>query len=498
MNTGIELEKLCVADYKKNMIPTLIANSVLILTTALFSSNFSNETTLLSDRSMKGALQDNLTESGPFVGAVTENSAVFLVKPVKTTSVKIQISEDSSFSDSFYSDEVSSDQNNYNFTKIPVSNLSPGVKYFYRAFVDGAATERIHSFRTFPDNKNYNFSFGFGSCQQGYGATTPDIFPVIAEDSLRFFLQIGDWTYPDFGKSGKGYNESFDKLEETYRIRYDYNYPFNSSVLSRMPVAYVYDDHDFAGNDADGTNPFKVNSLKAYSMFFPHYKLDNQDNGIWQKFLFGDVEFFLLDLRTQRSANGNALDSGGKFNPPAGHSILNGYTINGEDQKTWLERSLKNSNAKWKVIVSTVIFNPRYSDALKDEKISKMFPKVQKGISDKWAGFPEDIDFLINLIKNNDIKNVIMVSGDSHSSYIDDGTNSVIPEISSSNLDTKNSKLGMLTQLAGYNIWNQGSYNEDGHAYGRVSFFFGDEEYALLEVIDQSGKIVLTYRLNAN
>ncbi len=470
---------------------------LLLLTSILLKSNISNAKYLPAVNSMNNRIQDNLIDSGPVVGAVTENSAVILVKPVKPSEIKFQISEDSTFSNSFYSEEIRSDQNNYNFTKVSVNNLSPGVKYFYRAVIDGAITDRINSFKTFSANRNYNFSFGFGSCQQGYGATTPDIFPVIAEDSLRFFLQIGDWTYPDFGKPGKGYNESMDKLEETYRYRYDYNYPFNSSVLSRMPVAYLYDDHDYAGNDADGTNPFKVNSVKAYSMFFPHYKLENQDNGIWQKFRFGDVEFFLLDLRTQRSANSNALDSSGKFDPPAGHSILNGYTINGEDQKTWLEYSLKNSDAKWKVIVSTVIFNPRYSDALKDERISTMFPKVQKGISDKWAGFPEDIDFLVNIIKNNDIKNVIMVSGDSHSSYIDDGTNSVIPEISSSNLDTKNSKLGMLTQLAGYNIWNQGSYNDDGHAYGRISFFFGDEEYALLEVVDQTGKVVLNYRLNA-
>jgi len=484
------------------MTQILVMNFFLLLSsflfTLLFKSNVSNDNKPAGDRSVKDMLQDNLIDSGPVVGAVSENSAVFLVKPVKPSQIKFQISEDSAFSNSFYSDEIRSDQNNYNFVKIPVSNLSSGVKYFYRAVIDGTVSDRIHSFKTFPGNKNYNFSFGFGSCQQGYGATAPDIFPVIAQDSLRFFLQIGDWTYPDFGKPGKGYNESMDKLEETYRYRYDYNYPFNSSVLSRMPVAYLYDDHDFAGNDADGTNPFKFNSVKAYSMFFPHYNLGNHENGIWQKFRFGDVEFFLLDLRTQRSANGNALDSAGKFDPPAGHSILNGYTLDGEDQKTWLENSLKNSDAKWKVIVSTVIFNPRYSDALKDERISTMFPKVQKGISDKWAGFPEDIDFLVNTIKNNDIKNVIMVSGDSHSSYIDDGTNSVIPEISSSNLDTKNSKLGMLTQLAGYNIWNQGSYNEDGHAYGRISFYFGDEEYALMEVIDQSGKTVLTYKLNAN
>ena len=490
------------------MIRLLVLSFILLLTSVqcksnistdnkLYKSNFKNDEPRITEITLKNTSpQKNLIESGPIVGAVTENSATFLVKPVNSSSVRIQLSEDTLFTEPFYTEETVTDQNNFNFTKIQISNLSPGVKYFYRAVIDGSVTDRIHSFKTFSAEKNYNFSFGFGSCQQGYGATTPDIFPVIAEDSLRFFIQTGDWTYPDFGKQGKGYNESMDKLEETYRDRYDYSYPFNSEVLSRLPLSYIYDDHDFAGNDADGTNAFKLNSVKAYSMFFPHYKLDNPDNGIWQKFRFGDVEFFLTDLRTQRSANADAIDAEGKFSPPAGHSILNGFKIDGEDQKTWLENSLKSSDAKWKVIISTVIFNPRYSDALKDEQLGKLFPKVQKGISDKWAGFPEDIDFLIDIIKNNDIKNVIMVSGDSHSSYIDDGTNSVIPEISSSNLDTKNSKLGMLTKLAGYNIWNQGSYNDDGHAYGRISFHFGEEEYALLEVIDQTGKIVLSYRLD--
>ncbi|HRB00299.1 MAG TPA: alkaline phosphatase D family protein [Ignavibacteria bacterium] len=460
-------------------------------------NNFKNDEPRITDITLKNSTpQENLIESGPIVGAVTENSATFLVKPVNSSSVRIQLSEDSSFTEPFYTEEINTDQNNFNFTKIQISNLSPGVKYFYRAVIDGAVTDRIHSFKTFSAEKNYNFSFGFGSCQQGYGATSPDIFPVIAEDSLRFFIQTGDWTYPDFSDLGRGYNQSMDKLEESYRERYDYSYPFNSGVLSMMPVSYLYDDHDFAGNDADGTNAYKLNSVKAYSMFFPHYELDNPDNGIWQKFRFGDVEFFLPDLRTQRSANADAIDAEGKFNPPAGHSILNGFTIDGEDQKTWLENSLKNSDAKWKVIISTVIFNPRYSEALKNEQLGIMFPKVQKGIIDKWAGYPEDTEFLIDIIKNNDIKNVIMVSGDSHSSYIDDGANSVLPEISSSNLDTKNSKLGLLTQLAGYNIWNQGSYNDDGHAYGRVSFYFGDEEYALLEVIDQTGKVVLSYRLD--
>lgn len=436
------------------------------------------------------------TVLGPIVGGVTESSAIILVKAPDDSKVRFQLSVDSSFSDYSSSKEAVSDKSIFNYVKIEINNLSSDTKYFYRAVINGNVTARIQSFKTFSAVRDYNFSFGFGSCQQGRSVSTPDIFPVIAKDSIRFFIHLGDWTYPDF-KLGKNFNSDWSKLEESYRIKYDYSYPFVSDVLSKMPVAYVYDDHEYAGNDADGTNPYKANSVKGYSMFFPHYKLENPENGIWQKFRYGDVEFFLLDLRTQRSSNDNVFDSLGSFDPPAGHSILNGFKIDGIDQKTWLENSLKNSDAKWKVIVSSVIFNPRYLDALKDERITKGFPKVQQGVVDKWAGFPEDMNFLINLVKENKLENVIIISGDSHSSYIDDGTNSVIPEISSSNLDTKNSKLGLFTALAGYNIWNQGSYNEDGDAYGRISFYFGKEEYALLEIIDQTGKSVVSYKLNA-
>ncbi|MEO8210270.1 MAG: hypothetical protein ABI840_06890, partial [bacterium] len=191
------------------MIRILVLNFLLLLSTVQCKSNNLNDKKLsrekfkdneprITDVKLKNSTPgENLIDSGPIVGAVTENSATFLVKPIKSSAVRFQLSEDSSFTEPFYTEEINSDQNNFNFTKIQIDNLSPGIKYFYRTIIDGLITDRLHSFRTFSD-KNYNFSFGFGSCQQGYGATTPDIFPVIAEDSLRFFIQMGDWTYPDF------------------------------------------------------------------------------------------------------------------------------------------------------------------------------------------------------------------------------------------------------------------------------------------------------------
>ena len=437
---------------------------------------------------------------GPLVGGVTHNSAIILVKTYKPQTVQIELFSDSNPHPSVYSETFVSDTNNYNYVKIPVQNLSPNTNYFYRAIVDGIKSKRWHSFKTFPLEKYHSFSFGFGSCQQSsYSKWNPEVFPVVAQDSLRFLIQIGDWTYPDTTEKKYGYrfNTSLALIEKTYQAKYNYNYPFAGEVLSQMPVVYAYDDHDFAANNPDGTDPAKQNSLWAYKAFFPHYPLKNPDNGIWQSFAFGDVEFFVLDCRSQRNPNKNALDGNGNFNPPEKHSLLSGFAISGENQLDWFLNALKNSTAKWKVIVSTVLFNPAYSKVFTNTELLKKYPWMKEDAMDKWAGFPNDLNLLMKTIKDNNIKNVLVVSGDSHSSYIDDGKNSLIPEISASNLDVNNSLLHKKLEEGGINIWNQGTYDEKGHTYGKVSFIFGEEDYALLEVIDEKGKIAASYRLIA-
>lgn len=437
---------------------------------------------------------DELIESGPIVGAVEINSAVFLFKTSEPSKVRVQISEKENFDDSFFTEEFQSEKSDYNYVKIKYDKLDADTEYFYRAIINDQPAGSTNRFKTFPERKEYSFSFGFGSCQQGRAESNPVIFPVIGKDSLRFFIHLGDWTYPDH-IIGRDFSLNMDKIEDSYMMRYDKSYPLYENVLQQMPIAYIYDDHDFTVNDSDGEHPGKENAINGYRKFFPHYELPNPDNGIWQSFQFGDVEFFMLDLRSQRNKNSDALDSDGMYAPKEGHSILAGFDIDGENQRDWLVKSLKNSTAKWKVIVSTVVFNPKYIDAAKDPQISKAFPRIVRGVIDKWAGYPEDVELLLNTINKNNIKNVIMISGDSHSSNIDDGTNSIIPEISSSNLDVKNTNLDLIMNLAGYNIWNKGSLKGDKYAYGRVSFVYGSEDYALLEIIDDSGTIVTSHKI---
>lgn len=438
---------------------------------------------------------------GPIAGAVTDTSAVILVKTYSPNQeVKIELFTQNDVENSIYSESVKSLSENYNYVKIPVKSLKPNITYYYRAIVNGYPSKKWNSFQTFPAEKDYSFSFGFGSCQQSsYSVPNPEIFPLIANDTLRFFIQLGDWTYPDTTEKKYGYrfNEKKDLLEKSYQSKYNNNYPFVTEVLSQMPVVYIYDDHDFAGNNSDGSDPAKDSSIWAYKAFFPHYELKNPDNGIWQSFTFGNVEFFVLDLRAQRNPGKDAFNGSGNFNPPSGHSILAGYDISGVNQKQWFLDALKNSTAKWKVIVSSVLFNPAYAKVTEVDSIPDDIKWLPSDVADKWAGYPEDINALLNTIIANNIKNVFVISGDTHSSFIDDGKNSFIPEIGASNLEVNNSLLDKKLKSLGISIWNKGSYEEQGHTYGRVRFFFGEKDYALLEILNEKNEIVASYKLES-
>ncbi|HCA43464.1 MAG TPA: hypothetical protein DEP28_09465 [Bacteroidetes bacterium] len=458
---------------------------LLLILTFLFNFNLSQSDSIVS---------------GPFVGAVTSNSAEFIIKTLDSeANVKIELSEQKDFNKSVNTPDYKSESGNFNFVKPQIKNLKPNTTYYYRAIINGSASSVINSFKTFPESGNYSFSFGFGSCQQShYNKSKPEIFKIISQDSLRFFIQIGDWGYPDTTEKKYGYRffTKKDLIAGSYETKYTRSYPFADLVLSKMPVAYLYDDHDFGYNNSDGSDPSKQNSIEGYNLYFPHYELANPENGIWQKFKFGDVEFFLIDTRTQRNPNKDVLNEQGNYFPKKNHSILAGYPISGEDQKTWLKKSLKESNAKWKVIVSPVMFNPAYREILKDTLIVNTFERIKLDIIDKWSGFEEEQNEIIDFVKSNGIKNLIILSGDSHSAYIDDGENSVFPEFGSSVLDVNNTKVTQRSKLAGYTLFNQGGYDGDGRCYGKVSFVYGEEDYCLMEIIEDTGKVILSYKLN--
>ena len=115
--------------------------------------------------------------------------------------------------------------------------------------------------------------------------------------------------------------------------------------------------------------------------------------------------------------------------------------------------------------------------------------------ADKWVGYLDDLDTVLAFIEQNGIPNVIVLSGDSHTAAIDDGTNAGLPEIMAGGLDITNSEIVALLNSVGINIWNQGgqgvSTPEFNNAFGRVTVFGGDS--VQLAIVDEFGSIVTSY-----
>ncbi|NUM78112.1 alkaline phosphatase D family protein, partial [candidate division KSB1 bacterium] len=233
----------------------------------------------------------------------------------------------------------------------------------------------------------------------------------------------------------------------------------------------------------------------------------NAQGGIWHKFTCGNADVFMLDTRSQRNPNldafvYNPVTDSIEFAPDESHSMLAGYSdLPGEDQMDWLLRELRASTADWKFIVTTVPFNRGLravidlSVALQDSIVfvpdygSGSLLRVGLGMADKWVGFPADQERLLQFIDDNQIKNVIMLSGDTHTAAIDDGRNAGLPELMAGALEQSNSRLVLLLELFGFNIWNGGGQNlasgNFNDAYGRVTVFGADS--VLLEIVDEFG-----------
>jgi hypothetical protein len=119
------------------------------------------------------------------------------------------------------------------------------------------------------------------------------------------------------------------------------------------------------------------------------------------------------------------------------------------------------------------------------------------GIADQWVGFPGDQETLLKFIHDHAIRNVIILSGDSHTAGIDDGANAGLPELMAGGLDINNSMLVAVLELFGMPIWNRGgqtllsgNFND---AYGRVTVFGADS--VQLEIVDEFGNVVARHKI---
>ena len=456
---------------------------------------------------------------GPIIGAVTDHSAKMYFRTSSSVEFHVLIYNDDN---TLFANIAPTTQADYDTSVIiPLDNLSPDYTYHYDVFLKGNL-QRSGSFRTFPTVGTHNpFSFAFGSCMEHDRGDS--IFIELQKQKPAFFLHLGDWTYPDHegypnnvnGGNNRFYSTDYKNVQEAYRVRY--SLPNMNKFLASTPIDFIYDDDDFVFDEnsrntqscCDIINGKTVlyekplppgaryNAIKGYMDCFPHYPIEHDTaNGVYHKFRYGNVEVFFLDSRADRSSENEAfkVSKSGKltFAPDSNHTIL------GKEQMAWLLNGLLKSTADWKFIVSGTNFNMGYRRAI-DLALLQQKREVEPGrtaaglaasMCAMWVGFPYDQAKLINHCADNKIKNVIVLSGDAHSSSIDDGTNAGLPELVGSNLSVPNSKIpSILYNRVGLDLWNKGgqgigndNYN---NCFGKVEVYGQDS--VQLNVVDEHG-----------
>jgi len=340
--------------------------------------------------------------TGPICGAVTSNSATIKAAVVRDTSQAAVIFDTSPAftaprrilaSGSWVDPEKEYEDRILTFQ---LSGLTPATDYHYALELNGVVHDtRPCRFKTFPARGSHTgFRFACASCSGNRKLVfdpflAPEVYTMLADEpDLTFFFHLGDLLYDIddtvIGQRLEKYHWMFARKEV-------------ASLFRKLPFEYTWDDHDFLGNNSVGGDAANVQAkrtaLDTYKLFWPHHPLASSSDGLYRRFEVGDVLFLALDTRFNRSPKGSGL---------AGKTML------GPNQKEWFKRQLEDAAQYDLVVVANSV--PWIADPDPDE--------------DHWGGYPAERQEIATFLKQKNIRNLCMISGDAHMLAVDDGTNS--------------------------------------------------------------------------
>jgi alkaline phosphatase D len=375
--------------------------------------------------------------------------------------------------------------------KIDVCGLQGATYYYYvfRALGQNSITGRT---KTAPATGGTDARFGVVSCSSYEHGYFNAYESLAKRNDLDAILHLGDYIYEyesgGFSSSvvtgsGRIYQPSNEVITLTeYRIRHShYKLDDQLQLLHQIhPFITTWDDHETA-NDSykDGAQNHdsategswitrKVSGTQAYAEYMPIRNPDPNDNlKIWRNLRYGNLlDLIVLDSRLWA----RDLQDLSQTNSTSRNLL-------GNDQFVWLENRLSDNTTQWKIICQQVM----------------MAPLQILGIavnSDQWDGYNKDRNRLINYIENNNIQNPVVLTGDIHTSWVNNvpgnatttaAVEFVVTSVTSPGLDVIETALGQLPQ------WLLNAFG--GAATGVITGLNPHMKYANLE---DHGYMVLT------
>lgn len=335
--------------------------------------------------------------------------------------------------------------------KADVTGLAPGTTYYYDFSVAGDGQGRRTSItgrtKTAPAGAADRLRFAVVSCSN-YPEGYFNAYRNIADrHDLDAVLHLGDYVY-EYGTAGE-LGRAADPPHEMvtladYRTRYS-QYRLDPDLRAahqQHPFITVWDDHestnnswrDGAANHDSGEGDWferKAISARVYDEWMPIRLPDpNEPLKIWRHLPYGDlVDLVMLDTRLWGRDQQPAMFDGTTDDPAR--------TMLGFDQEAWLSGQLaasKERGAAWRVLGQQVMFAPLNLAPLPDLPALNLLRLPSEGLAlnpDQWDGYNASrqrvIDVLRGANRSGPIDDVVVLTGDIHTSWANDVPDSAFP-----------------------------------------------------------------------
>lgn len=333
-----------------------------------------------------------------------------------------EVSKDKSFRDIVKKGREKAESHWGHSVHVEVSGLKPDTTYYYR-FKTQTAISPVGRTKTAPEYKAdlKELKFAFLSCQSfpsGYYTA----YEHLVQEELDVVFFLGDYIYESKGEvSETGRFHIPAKMILTlddYRIRYGQykSDPALQAAHAAFPWIITLDDHEIVNNwggEDSADVAFKARRAAAFQAFYEHMPMRKSampagiNMQVYRKFAYGNlVDINILDTRQYRSVPNCKTQE----QSPCPDRVDLSRTIMGEEQEKWLFGNLESSSARWNVLAQQVLM------VQKDDREG---PATGFG-SDRWDGFVACRNRLFDVIRKNNLTNVVVLTGDSHQNWVND------------------------------------------------------------------------------
>lgn len=228
--------------------------------------------------------------------------------------------------------------------------------------------------------KRPSFKISMGSCNKQ--TKSQDYFQHVLNGAPDLWLWLGDNIYADHYSNSKR-QQAYSKVKRS---------PYYQKLRQATKVSGIWDDHDYAYDNADINYYDKTSSKNLFFDFLelPAQHIAHTREGIYrvEQYQYGQerIEIYLLDTRS--------------FYDKEREQLL------GDEQWAWLEDGIENSTADTIIVASGIaIIN---------------FSASWLGL-EGWSAFKQDRHRLYQLLEQTHAK-VVLLSGDRHQSDVSQKT----------------------------------------------------------------------------